>query len=156
MDASNALSLIAYLVYGCCINVCLSHIWETIIFFIELLRCIAPNMSRVQYSTCIGEETNLIAGLPNFVVWGHIIPKIIDDDCSDSMYRVMNDLRTLNSDWMHVVDNDDGWMDWQCARAEEIAIRCEVEGWWSQVKAFNAAEEDSDCPYWDSSDVDDF
>ena len=156
MDASNATSLFACLVYHCALNVCLSHLWETIFFFIELLRCIAPNMSRVEYAKCIGEETSLIAGLPNFVVVSHIIPKVVDDDCSDPRYRVMNDLRTLNKHWMHVVDNDDGWMDWRCARAEEIAIRREIEGWWSQVKAFAAAEEDSDCPYWDSSDVDEF
>lgn len=156
MDASNALSLFACFVYQCLLNACLSHLWETMIFFIELLKCIPPKMSRVQYGKCIGEEKRLIAGLPNFLVLRHIIPKVVDDECSDPMYRVKNDLRTLNTHWMHVVDNDEAWIIWRCARAEEIAIRREIEGWWSQQKALRATEEDSVCPYWDSSDLDDF
>lgn len=123
---------------------------------IELLRCIAPKLNRVKDANCIREDTSLIAGLPNSLVLHHIIPKVADDDSSFPIYRVMNDLRTLNSHWMHVVDNDDDWMDWRCARADELGIRREIEGWWRVVKVLRAAEDDSDCPYWDSSDVDEF
>lgn len=85
-----------------------------------------------------------------------IIPKVVDEDCSDAMYEVMNDLRSVNKDWRHVMDNDEGWISWRCARADEVASRREIEQWCRQMKWMRAAEEDSDCPYWDSSDLDEF
>ena len=79
------------------LSVFLCKLWEVLIRLGELLKCIAPSLTCMKCTKSVGEESSLIAGLPNYLVLGSIIPKVVNTGNSHSVYRVMNDLRSLNT-----------------------------------------------------------
>ena len=77
-----------------------------------MLKCITSNCSCAKCAKLVREENSLIKGLPNYLVVCSIFPKVVDEEWSDAMYEVMNDLRSVNKMWMHVMDNNEGWISW--------------------------------------------